>query len=408
MGTGASKPSTFFANRSAPTSERRPAMGRPVAPVAAAENIGALGSDVFRLAVEGCPSGMIVVDREGMIVLVNGETERLFGYARAQLLGRSIELLLPAWLRGESARRAVFASPSSSPVGARRDVSGRRKDGSEFPIELASNPVRVGDELFVVGTVVDINERKRLEKMQDELVLTVSHELRTPLTSIAASLGLLRVGSAGNLPQPAAHLLEVAEANCQRLVRMVSDILDLKKLEAGQMPFHFERCEARALLEQAIEANQGLAASCGVGIRLDAPAQPAMLYVDPDRFIQLVTNLIANALKFSPAGQEVAVALERRDDNIRIGVRDRGPGIPAEFRPRLFEAFAQANDGAGRKGGSGLGLSIAQRIAVGMHGRIGFDDAEGGGTVFYVDLPNAEHLARWQSAQREATIAGAK
>ena len=379
-----------------------------MAPIARPESIGALGSEVFRLAVENCPSGMVIADRDGRVVLVNGEIERLFGYAREQLLGRPVELLLSGWPRDEHTRRAIFTAQTSSLFGARRDFSGRRRDGSEFPIEIEFNPMRVGDQLFIVSAIVDISERKRLEKTQDELVSTVSHELRTPLTSIAASLGLLRVGSADSLPPPAAHLLEIAEANCQRLVRMVSDILDLKKLEAGQMPFRFERCEARALLDQAIEANQGLAASCGVGIRFDPPAQPAMLYVDPDRFIQLVTNLIANALKFSPAGQEVAVALERRYDSIRIGVRDHGPGIPAEFRPRVFEAFAQADDGGGRKGGSGLGLSIAQRIAAGMHGRIGFDDAEGGGTVFYVDLPNAEHLARWQGGPREAAIAGAR
>jgi PAS domain S-box-containing protein len=362
--------------------------------------------DVYRLAVEGCPSGMIVVDRDGMIVVVNGETERLFGYAREQLLGRSIELLLPGWPRSGRTRRAGLGAEAASPFGLRRDTSGRRKDGSEFPIELALNPLRAGGEIFVVGAVVDISERRRREKLQDELVSTVSHELRTPLTSIAASLGLLRAGSADSLPPSAAHLLEIAEANCGRLVRLVGDILDLKKLEAGQMPFHFARCEARLLLEQAIDANQGLAASCGVAISLEAPAQPIMLYVDPDRFIQLVTNLIANAVRFSPAGQEVAVALEKRDDNIRIGVRDHGPGIPAEFRPRVFEAFAQAHDGGG-KGGSGLGLSIAQRIAAGMHGRIAFESAEGGGTVFYVDLPNAEHLARWQGGQRKAAVSGA-
>jgi PAS domain S-box-containing protein len=330
--------------------------------------------------------------------MVNGEVERLFGYARDELLGRSIEILLPEQSRGRHAQqRASFAAqPAARHLGTGRDFSGRRKDGSEFPIEVGLSPVRVGGELIVIGAIVDVSERKRLERMQDEFVSTVSHELRTPLTSITASLGLLLAGSRDSLPQPAAHLIEIAQANCQRLVRIVSDILDLKKIDAGQMPFHFQRCEARALLEKAVEANQGLAASCGVGVRLDALAQPSVLYVDPDRFIQVITNLLSNALKFSPPGQEVMVALEKRGENVRIGVRDHGSGIPAEFKPRMFESFAQA-DGAGVKnGGSGLGLSIARRIVAGMHGRIGFDDADGGGTVFYVDLPNADHLARCQ------------
>ncbi len=376
-------------------------------PIAAAAKIGMPGPEAIRLAAEICPSAVVVADGDGTIVMVNGEAERLFGYARDELLGRPIEVLLPERLRASHVeQRAAFtASPSPHYLGNGRDSYGRRKDGSEFPIEIGLNPVRVGDALWVISAVVDISERKAVEQRQDEFVATVSHELRTPLTSIAASLSLLRVGSAGTLPQPASHLLEIADANCQRLVRMVNDILDLKKLDAGQMRFHFQRCEARALLQKAIESNQSLAASCGVTIRLDA-ATSAVLYVDPDRFIQVVTNLLANALKFSPAGREVVAALERRGDNVRIGVRDHGTGVPDEFKPHIFQSFAQA-DGSGKKGGSGLGLSIAQRIVDGMHGQIGFADASGGGTVFYIDLPNADHLARWLHGQPQAP-AGAK
>jgi PAS domain S-box-containing protein len=367
--------------------------------VAAIGNAGAMAPDVFRLAVEVCPSGMIVVDGLGAIAMVNGEAERMFGYAREELLGRPIEILLPEHSRGKHvAQRSAFAGrPTARHLGTGRDFNGRRKDGSEFPIEVGLNPVRIGGELMVISAIVDIGERKRLDRMQDEFVATVSHELRTPLTSIAASLGLLRVGAGANLPQSAAHLLEIAEGNCQRLVRMVNDILDLKKLDAEQTQFHFQRCVARALLEKVIDANQGLAASCGVALRLDAAGADVMLYVDPDRFIQVVTNLIGNALKFSPAGGAVVIALAKRGEGVRIGVRDHGPGIPEEFKPRIFDTFAQAESG-GKKGGSGLGLSIARRLVAGMHGSIGFADADGGGTVFYVDLPNADHLTRWQVA----------
>jgi len=178
------------------------------------------------------------------------------------------------------------------------------------------------------------------------------------------------------------------------LVRMVNDILDLKKLDAGQMPFRLERCEARALLDKAMDSNRSLAADAGVGLRLEAPSAPLMLYVDADRFIQVITNLLSNALKFSPTGEEVVVALEKRDASVRVSVRDHGIGIPDEFKPRLFQSFAQS---AATKGGSGLGLSIARKIVAGLHGHIGFDDAPGGGAVFYVDLPNADHLKRWHA-----------
>lgn len=351
---------------------------------------------MFRLAVEACPSGMVVVGGDGAMLLVNAEIERLFGYGRDELLGRPIEMLIPDRDRGEQvAQRAGFADRPGN-LGTGREFSGRRKDGSEFPIEVGLNAIRVAGELMAISAIVDIGERKRHERAQDEFVSTVSHELRTPLTAIAASLGLLLAGPADSLPQPAVHLLEIAQANCQRLVRMVNDILDLKKLDAGRMAFHFLRCEARGLVQKAIEANQALAESCGVTIRLDAAQTAATLYVDPDRFIQVVTNLLSNALKFSPAGQEVTVTLVKRGDMVRIGVRDRGTGIPADFRPRVFEDFAQADGTGGKKIGTGLGLGIARRVIAGMHGQIGFDEAEGGGTVFYVDLPNADHLARWQ------------
>jgi signal transduction histidine kinase len=212
------------------------------------------------------------------------------------------------------------------------------------------------------------------------------------MTSIAASLGLLLAGTSSSLPQPAAHLLEIAQANCQRLVRMVNDILDLKKLDAGQMRFFFQSCDAHALLEKAIEANRGFADSCGVGIRLEAPTGSIDLYTDSDRFIQVVTNLLSNALKFSSPGEEVVVSLEKHGEDVRIAVRDHGPGIPAEFKPRMFETFAQADGGSRQKGGSGLGLSIARQIVTRMQGQIGFDDAPGGGTIFHVDLPSSDHV----------------
>jgi len=372
----------------------------------AAENPGALGPEIFRLAVEVCPSGMIVVGGDGTILLVNGEVERLFGYRRDELLGQSVEILLPERSRGTHAKhRHGFAKhPQTRHFGTGREFNGRHKDGGEFPIEVGLHPFRVGGELMVVGAILDISERERLERMQNEFVATVSHELRTPMTSIAASLGLLLAGASSSLPQPAAHLLEIAQANCQRLVRMVNDILDLKKLDAGQMRFLFQRCEASTLLEKAVEANQGFADCCGVGIRLEAPPDSIDLYIDPDRFIQVVTNLLSNAFKFSPPGEEVVVAIEKQGGDVRIAVRDHGPGIPAEFKPRMFETFAQADGGSRQKGGSGLGLSIARQIVMHMQGQIGFDDAPGGGTIFHVDLPGADHVE--PRPQELATVTG--
>jgi DNA-binding response OmpR family regulator/nitrogen-specific signal transduction histidine kinase len=237
-------------------------------------------------------------------------------------------------------------------------------------------------------------ERNRLERLKDEFVSTVSHELRTPLTSISGSLGLLMGNAAGDLPKPMARLLAIAHTNSQRLVRLVNDILDIEKMEAGRVVFNFSRVEVRPLVVQAIEANRGFAEGYGVRVRLEDGPPGADVRADPDRLLQVVTNLLSNAIKFSPADTEVAVTIERGVDWVRLTVRDHGPGIPADFKPLIFEKFAQADAGEARqKGGTGLGLSIVKQIVDRLGGEVGFVDALDGGTAFHVQLPCWDHVA---------------
>ncbi len=350
----------------------------------------------FRLAVEACPSGMVMTDGTGIIVLVNTAAECLFGYRRQDLVGRRMEILIPERLRGEYFKqRAAFAlNPQARRLQPSRELFGLRRDATEFPVEIWFNPIQTGDGLFVLSVIVDIGERRRMDRLKDEFVSTVSHELRTPLTSIAGSLGLLMGGAAGKLPEAAVRLVGIAESNSSRLVRLINDILDIEKIESGQVVFQFKRIEVRALLEQAIEANRAYADGFGVRLHLESVAAGAELYADPDRLAQVLTNLLSNAIKFSPRGGEVAVAAERRAEIVCISVRDHGDGIPAEFRPHVFERFAQADAGDARqKGGTGLGLSIVREIVARLGGTVGFLDAEGGGTVFYVELPGWEQIA---------------
>jgi PAS domain S-box-containing protein len=349
----------------------------------------------FRLAVESCPSGMLMVDRGGKMVLVNTEIERLFGYDRHELIGQSVDILVPTRLRGQHVRHrdGFTLHPEAYKMGAGRELCGRRKNGNEFPVEVVLNPIQTGEGLLVLGVVVDISERKRLDRLKDEFVSTVSHELRTPLTSISGSLGLLIGGAAGALPDPATRLLAIAQSNSQRLVRLVDDILDIEKMEANQIGFKFRRVGARALVEQVIEANRGFADGFGIKVRLDPASVVGEVHVDADRLAQVVTNLLSNAIKFSPPDGEVTVAVEQRDQEVRISVRDHGPGIPAEFRPHMFEKFAQADaTDARRKGGTGLGLSIVKQIVTRLGGSVGFEDAPGGGTLFRVDLAGHQQV----------------
>ncbi|WP_456775081.1 ATP-binding protein [Bradyrhizobium sp. USDA 4369] len=349
-----------------------------------------LADEMFRLAVEACPNGMLMIDPRGRISMANGEIERLFGYGREELIGQSVDILVPDRSKVKHATfQQTFAShPEGRQMGAARELSGRRKDGSEFPVEVGLNPIRAGQGLMILGVVVDVSERRRVERLKDEFVATVSHELRTPLTSVAGSLGLLKGCWIEKIPESAARLVKIAHANSERLGRLVNDILDMEKIEAGDTAFNLRRVEVRSLVSQVIEDNRGYADHFSVGVELLAGAAEIHANVDPDRLAQAIANLLSNAIKFSVSGGVVQVTVEDHGDSLRIAVRDHGPGIPEDFKPHLFEKFAQADaTDARQKGGTGLGLSIVKQIAERLGGKAGFENTDSGGAMFYVDLP---------------------
>ena len=262
----------------------------------------------------------------------------------------------------------------------------RRLDGGWLWIETvarANERAPGGRALRVTGSNADITERKAIERMKSEFIATVSHELRTPLTSMMGSLGLLREGAAGPLAGDTARFVEIAYANTERLADLVNDILDMERIDAGRVEFHPEPIDVAALFSRAVELNAGYADRYGVRF---APASPAGLRVraDPDRTMQVLTNLLSNAAKFSPRGADVALAAEARNGAVRLSVRDAGPGVPAELRPRLFGRFEQAE---GAQGGSGLGLAISKSLVERMGGRIGCDSEPGRGATFWFELP---------------------
>lgn len=350
-----------------------------------------LAEELLGLAVEACPTGMMMIDRGGRIVMVNSEIERLFGYGREELLGHPLEMLVPETLRTKHEKlRADFTEqPQGRAMGKGLDRFGFCKDGSEFPIEIELNPVRVRDGLLTLAVVVDISERKRIEQQKDEFVSTVSHELRTPLTSITASLALLVAGRAGELPPPALRLIAIAHNNGQRLVRLVNDILDIEKMESGKFIFDFKQVAARTVVEQVIEASRAFADQFDLKVRLDPDSVAGAVRADADRLAQVVTNLLSNAIKFSPHGEDVVLAVCEREHKVRITVRDHGPGIPDEFKPRVFNKFAQADAGDARqKGGTGLGLSIVKQMVERLGGEVGFESVAGFGSLFYIELPS--------------------
>ncbi len=344
--------------------------------------------------------GMLTLNESGSIESLNPAAERMFGWTAAALARRSFDCLVALGGSDETGMRARLRQLVTRD-GELRELVGRRRDGSTFPIDFALAEMPLGKRRMFAVFVRDISKRKLNERLKDEFVATVSHELRTPLTSIAGSLGLLVGGGAGELSSSAAKLLEIAYSNTQRLVRLINDILDIEKIESGQAAFDIKPVELRALIEQAIEANRGFADGFGVRVQLDPLSVQAIVRADADRIIQVVTNLISNAIKFSPARQEAVIAIENRGAVVRVSVRDHGPGIPEAFKSRIFEGFAQADASyASRRQGTGLGLNIVKQIVDRHGGTVAFEPALGGGTVFYFELPRAAELAATSAAVR--------
>jgi PAS domain S-box-containing protein len=334
--------------------------------------------------LEAAPDTMVVVNHAGEIVLLNLQAEKEFGYRRDELLGQSIKKIIPEHV----AERLIangLRSALTAHLGKETELTGRRKGGDEFPIEIMLSPLESAERILVIR---DISVRRQTERLKDEFVATVSHELRTPLTSISGSLGLLTGQWASKLPESAARLLTIAHANSQRLVRLINDILDIEKLESGRVVFNLSKVAVRSLVEHAIEDNRGFAQSYSVQVRLDAASDHLDVNADPDRLAQVITNLLSNAIKFSPADGEVLVVVGRNANDVRITVRDHGSGIPDDFKLHVFEKFAQADaTNTRQKSGTGLGLSIVKQIVERLGGKIGFGDAPGGGAIFHVDFP---------------------
>jgi len=281
--------------------------------------------------------------------------------------------------------------------GPQRRVTWEVTTKTGTPYEISLEYVQPDqDEPRLIAIYRDITERKQAEKAKNEFISTVSHELRTPLTSMKGALGLALSGSIGDMPDPVHKMVSMASTNCDRLVMLINDILDLEKIEAGKMDFKMEPLDMVALVDAAIEADKFYAEKFGVTLRreVDLDAGEMLTMGDRNRLMQVMDNLLSNASKFSPKGAEIVVWLRPHHGGLRLSVRDFGSGIPAAAQPTIFEKFTQADSSDTRsKGGTGLGLSIAKLIVEEHKGAIFFVSEEGRGTEFFVDLPRLENDA---------------
>jgi len=353
---------------------------------------------------------VIAIDEQYRIMIFNRAAEKALGYSAQEVVGRrAVPIFMDPSELAERARTLSIEVGEAVPLGPeiltriplRDGLETRawtfiRKDGSRFPTNVIITPLRdeEGATAGFLGVIEDVTSRYEVDRIKSEFTAVVSHELRTPLTSIRGSLGLILGALAGSLPQKVRDLLEIAQSNSDRLALLINDILDIEKFSAGQMRFDMATMPLGDVVRQAVVSNEGYARKHNVSIAL-APVDPDIrVHVDPDRFVQVLSNLLSNAVKYSPASGTVHVSAERSGDGARVSVRDTGPGIPQDFRARIFERFSQADASATReKGGTGLGLYIARRFIEQMQGRIGFDSESGNGTTFWVDLPPPPHGA---------------
>lgn len=286
-------------------------------------------------------------------------------------------------------------------LSACQSVKDSRDFTSHFETRFMDTPFNVSVKFLRVGTQADrflimlndITDRIEEEQAKSDFISTVSHELRSPLTSIKGSMGLLLSKAAGDLPDKAVSLLEIAHRNADRLVLIINDILDLEKISAGHMEFDKASVDLSALIKETNEANSTLRQRFALDVQSVGTDQSLWLETDANRLIQVLNNFISNAFKFSPAGGKVILCAEDLGDCVRVSVTDEGPGIPTSEHDKIFERFADLNNSdRASKGGTGLGLSICKAIIEGLGGTIGFDTKIGIGTTFYFVLPKTEGL----------------
>lgn len=266
----------------------------------------------------------------------------------------------------------------------------RKKDGTYAWVQSRGQSIwdKKGQPLRMSGVLTDISQRKNIERMKNEFISTVSHELRTPLTSIRGSLGLLLANSIDKMSEKGHHLVEIAYKNCERLIFLINDILDLEKIESGQTRLDFQWVSLKTFVAQAVELNRQYSEKYQVHFILKEPIQDVSIYVDINRLMQVMTNLMSNAAKFSQPGGEVAISTHESGNYIRVCVTDHGCGVPDEFRSRIFGKFAQSDSSSSKqKSGAGLGLHISKAIITLFAGTIGFESEVNKGSTFFFDLP---------------------
>ncbi len=345
----------------------------------------------FRNTMESAAVGMALISPAAKLVRGNKALTVLTGYSEAEMLAMSARDLFPDSF--DEDRRQIARLLSGAIDHYEMEQMFVAKGGKPVWVltnaTLSRNPD--GSPQYVVKQLLNISERKEMDRMKSEFISVVSHELRTPLTAIRGALGIMATAMKDSLPPKALHLVEIGHRNSERLIALVNDILDMEKLAANRMPFEPRLEDLAVLARQAAESTAAYAEKYKVTYLVENRGADLPVMVDPDRLAQVFANLLSNAAKFSPEGGRVRVVIRSRAGRARIEIIDRGPGIAEEFKPRIFGRFAQQDSSIARaKGGTGLGLHITRELVERMGGTIGFESMPGEGAKFWVEFPIVE------------------
>jgi PAS domain S-box-containing protein len=351
----------------------------------------------FRELIEAAPDPTVIVDGDGVVVMSNRQVDRVFGYEPGELVGSPVERLVPERFRhGHVAQRGGYAAaPVVRGMGQGRELYAVRRDGTEFPVEISLSPIETDDGMLVAAAVRDVSERRRIQetadRMREEFLATVSHELRTPLTSIVGYVELLG-DLDGELGPQARRMLGVIDRNARRELRLVNDLLTLAQMQTEAIEVVRAPVELEEVVRSAVEDARLAARSRGVRVVVEArPGAGLVVLGDAGRLAQVVANLLGNALKFTPPGGCVALALDRTPaGEVELRVEDTGAGMSAEEVAQVFDRLYRAPSAVrDQVPGAGLGLSIARAVVEAHHGTIEVRSEPGTGTTVVVRMAAA-------------------
>jgi PAS domain S-box-containing protein len=348
----------------------------------------------YRSVVQAASDAIISTDINGNIIFWNDAAERIYGYSAEEVMGKLFTFVMPEGLRDymkNMFRQVASTGQLTLPKGMIVEGKGIRKDGSEFPVENSFSSWKTKEGTYFTAIIRDITERKHINGLKDNFIGTVSHELRTPLSITKEGLSLVLEEIAGPVNEEQAKLLTVAKSNIDRLARLINDLLDISKLEAGRMDLKRALVDFPVMIQSICDRWKTETDKNCQSLECCVPDVPINIYIDPDKIIQVMDNLIANAVKFTPKEGKISVELKDRNDQIEISISDTGVGIAKENLPKVFNKFQQfrRTEGAGYKG-TGLGLAIVKELVEMHKGEIKVKSEFNRGSKFTFSLPKME------------------